>query len=296
MRLHDFPEPSGVRTRDTLIKSQVEFKAKPKLISEVKFLTKDLLDAFIDSRRDGTSIRTIEFYYQCLKPFIGNPLTPSGINEFLRKLNCGNAKHAYFRAIRALCGWLYRQGHLEDNPILKVDSPKQKRNILPAITEEQLEILLNKTDNIRDKCIISLLFDSGLRLSELCSIKSCDIDWDTHTFKVMTKGKKEGKAAFTQRTATLLLECISQNKSIRVFNLRPSGIQTTLHRMGKKAGFACNAHSFRRGFACHLHKKGLSTLSIMHLGRWSSLGMVERYTRSLSFDECLEHYKQVNGN
>ena len=68
-----------------------------------------------------------------------------------------------------------------------------------------------------------------------------------------------------------------------------------LSRLSIATSIKCNAHSFRRGFACNLHKKGLSTLSIMHLGRWSSLDMVTRYTKSITFDDCLELYKKVNG-
>ncbi len=69
-----------------------------------------------------------------------------------------------------------------------------------------------------------------------------------------------------------------------------------LSRLSQKAGFPCNAHSFRRGFACHLHKRGLSTLSIMNLGRWSSLDMVTRYTRSITFDDCLELYQKATNS
>jgi len=75
--------------------------------------------------------------------------------------------------------------------------------------------------------------------------------------------------------------------------MKPRGIQDMLTRLSQKVGFPCNAHGFRRGFACHLHKRGLSTLSIMNLGRWSSLDMVTRYTRSITFDDCLELYKEV---
>jgi integrase len=69
-----------------------------------------------------------------------------------------------------------------------------------------------------------------------------------------------------------------------------------LKRLSYSTGIKCNPHTFRRGFACNLHKKGVSTLSIMHLGGWASLEMVERYTRSLTFDDCLSHYQTVMGD
>jgi len=52
---------------------------------------------------------------------------------------------------------------------------------------------------------------------------------------------------------------------------------------GKENGIKFSCHSFRRGFACNLHRRGLSTLDIMHLGGWSDLIMVSRYTRSITF-------------
>ena len=159
----------------------------------------------------------------------------------------------------------------------------------------KLDILLRATKCLRDTCTVSLLFDSGLRLSELCAIKPNDIDWKANTPKVRVKGNREAKAAFTSHTAKLLQEHLSNNgHSCIVFGMKPIGIQDMLSRLSITTGIRCNAHSFRRGFACNLHKKGLSTLSIMHLGRWSSLDMVTRYTRSIASDDCLELYKKVN--
>ncbi|MBN2186616.1 MAG: site-specific integrase [Dehalococcoidia bacterium] len=80
-----------------------------------------------------------------------------------------------------------------------------------------------------------------------------------------------------------------------IWDMNPHSIQTVLRRLMERTGTACNPHAFRRGFTCNLHKKGLSTLDIMHLGGWEDLSMVLRYTRSITFDDCLEHYKAVNG-
>ena len=129
-----------------------------------------MLSTFLDSRRQGLSKHTLLFYQRCLSKAIWTELTTEGINHFLSSLSCGNGKFAYFRAIRALCNWLHRQGHIEDNPIKMVDSPHVARKLLPSITEEQVQLLLNTAESLRDRCIITMLFDSGLRLSEICSV------------------------------------------------------------------------------------------------------------------------------
>ena len=148
-----------------------------------QLFTPELLTAFLQSRRDGTSEHTLKFYHSCLKRFLGHELTPRSINEFLHNLNCRNAKHSYYRAIRALCGWLCKEGYLEDNPMGRVDAPKVSKRPLPTVTLEQLDVLLSAADNPRDKAIVSFLFDSGLRLSEVANIQVGDIDWDSSTIR-----------------------------------------------------------------------------------------------------------------
>ncbi len=117
-------------------------------------------------------------------------LTWANINLFLSELSCRNGKNAYYRAIRTFCNWLYRQGYIKDNPIARVDAPKMTKVILPSLTYKQVEYLIQQAENIRDKCIISLFADSGIRLSELVNIKASHIDWESNTIIVWEKGGK----------------------------------------------------------------------------------------------------------
>ncbi|MFC1846462.1 tyrosine-type recombinase/integrase [Chloroflexota bacterium] len=49
---------------------------------------------------------------------------------------------------------------------------------------QQVDYLITVADNTRDKCIISLFADSGMRLSELANIQASDIDWDNSTITI----------------------------------------------------------------------------------------------------------------
>lgn len=82
--------------------------------------------------------------------------------------------------------------------------PKRPKLILPSLVKEQIELLIEKARCIRDKAIISLFAESGLRLSELLNIKTRDIDWEFHTIKVLGKDKKEGYAPFGSLTGQYL--------------------------------------------------------------------------------------------
>ena len=68
-----------------------------------------------------------------------------------------------------------------------------------------------------------------------------------------------------------------------------------LEQLKIKTGLPCNAHTFRRTFASILAKRGIDSLHIMRLGRWESIAMVERYTRSVKFEDSLKIYRSVVG-
>ena len=164
-----------------------------------------LLTKFLKSRRTGISPRTIEFYEYCLESFVESYyLTPDSINQFLANLTCGNAKHAYFRSIRAFCNWAHRNDYIQENPIKKVDSPTVSERVLPSLSPEQVNHLITTAENLRDKCVISLFADSGMRLSELASITKADINWRNYTILIVGKGNKQRRAPFTKRTAKIL--------------------------------------------------------------------------------------------
>jgi len=75
------------------------------------------------------------------------------------------------------------------------------------------------------------------------------------------------------------------------FELDASGIQMMLKRLGKNTGIKCNPHAFRRGLAVHQVKSGLSTRVVQALGGWEQISMVERYTKSLSFDDAVKLWR-----
>ena len=180
-----------------------------------------------------------------------------------------------------------------------VDPPKMTKVILPSLTNEQVEYLIKQAENVRDKTIISLFADSGMRLNELLNIKESHIDWESQTVIIWGKGGKQRKAPFTRRTAELLGEYLkvkgvsTVNGNMNVWNIRRRGVQIMLYRLEKKTGLPCNPHTFRRTFASNLHRAGLDVEHIMRLGGWESLDMVLRYTRSVKFEESLRLYMNM---
>ncbi len=246
---------------------------------------RELLDKFLSSRASGTSYKTIRLYHIALDNFIGYPITPEGINNYLNSLTCGNAKHNYYRCIKTLCRWLYHTDQLPTNPIEKVLPPRRQKKLLPAISKEQLEILCKHTLFERDKVILNLLWYSGMRLSEVSDIKSDDFNWEEGTVVILGKGNRYRKALAGN---SIVKDWFTKHDSLEITS---DGISTMLKRLGKATGIHCNPHSFRRGFCVHNVKSGLSNKVIQSLGGWETSDMVSHYAQSLTFEEALQVYK-----
>jgi integrase/recombinase XerD len=289
--------------------SQVKSGKRPpskKLLHLLSELTRDkdcdtALEAFLKSRREGISPNTLWDYRKTLRralPSLGLRPTIKKINAYLSSLSCSlGGKYDYFKCLRAFYNWLYSPSsgfkfRPENNPILWVDAPKRPQLILPSLSTEQVAKLINICPNFRDKTIIALFTESGLRLSELTNIKANDIDWHNRIIRVLGKGKKEAYAPFGELSERYLKEWLAQYEpNDSIWGLNEWGIVSMLRRLEKAAGLPCNPHTFRRTFACLLRKAGVDTMTIKDLGRWGSLEMVQRYTRSVSFQDSLKFYK-----
>ena len=260
-----------------------------------------VLQQFLKSRREGISPNTLRDYSIILGkslPLLGLSPSTARINRFLSALSCSlGGKHGYFKDIRAFYNWLYsprsnQDFRAEDNPIKWVEAPKKPQLILPSLTQEQVLILLSTVCSTRDRAIIALFTESGLRLTELTHVMPKDIDWKAGTIKVMGKGRKEALAPFGELSHAYLKQWLAEYKpNGNIWGINEWGIVSMLRRLEKITGLPCNPHTFRRTFACLLRKAGVDTMTIKDLGRWESLEMVQRYTRSVSFQDSLRYYK-----
>ncbi|MFC2009357.1 tyrosine-type recombinase/integrase [Chloroflexota bacterium] len=186
------------------------------------------------------------------------------------------------------------------NPWSDIDIPRVPIPLLKAPSPENIRELFAYLDShyppdlaLRNKAIIAVFIESGLRLFELNSVRPNDIDWNERTIRVWGKGRKEGKAPFGQTSEALLKDWLSQYNPNggNIWGINRSGIQVMLKRLHQATGITTNPHSFRRAFACLLRKTGIDTMTVKDLGRWESLEMVQRYTRSVTFEDSLKFYK-----
>ena len=255
---------------------------------------------FIESRQAiGVSPQTIRFYLDRLKRYSTAvdylKASKASINQYLNGIPANHnglaTRHCTYRAIKTFYRWLQDTYDIT-NPMQGIRAPILGKPILPTLDDIQVKQLINATDCIRDKAIIALFVESGLRLSELVNIKASDINWQGRCIKVLGKGRKEAFAPFGDVSAVYIQQWLADCKPTEnIWGLNAYGIATMLRRLEAATGITCNPHTFRRTFAVLLRKAGVDTMTIKELGRWESLEMVQRYTRSFSFQDSMRFYK-----
>ena len=242
---------------------------------------------------------TIRFYEVKLSRFLteinADKAKQHDIEKFLLQFDNPGNRHGYYQVIKTFYIWREQMFGLQ-SPINNMPAPKLGKLILPSLTKEQVKTLIDNVDSVRDKAIIALFTESGLRLQELTGIKLKDIDWDHHTIRVIGKGNKEGYAPFGKLSEKYLREWLDQYQPDgSIWGLNQWGVTSMLRRLEAVTGLPCNPHTFRRTFACLLRKAGVDVMVIKDLGRWESLEMVQRYTRSVTFNDSLKFYKAPLG-
>jgi site-specific recombinase XerD len=267
-----------------------------------------LLDTFVAEKKatKGLTVNGEEWLKETLLRYIRwlpvsiDEVTKDNIIPFLAIYN-GKPwrKHSFYRALRTFWKWVSITYELP-NPFLDrfgnqvILAPKTPIKVLYTVTPDIVNTLIKAASCDRDKAIISLLADSGVRRSELTSIGLSDLDLEGRRIKVMGKGGKEGYLIFGDTTQSLLEIHLQRDRTTAsLFGLSSEGLKVMLRRLEKHTGIKCNAHSFRKGFATELRRKGLNELDIAELGRWSSTVMVKRYSRAYTFDDAAERYKPI---
>ena len=279
--------------------------AEAKTVNDVNNV--DLLGRFIDDRKatKGLTLSGERWLKETLTKFLSwLPVPPSEVARnhvsFLARYEAMPwRKHSFYRALKTFWKWA-SINHSLPNPMidrlgnLVIDAPKTPVKVLYTITPGNVKKLIDAARSNRDKAVISLLADSGARGSEVAGINCDDVDLTKCRIKVRGKGGKEGFLVFGATTKGFVSAHVQQlSPKESLFGLTFEGLKTMLQRLEKQTGIKCNAHSFRRGFATELRRKGLSELDIAELGRWSSTTMVKRYSRAYTFDDAAERYKPI---
>jgi integrase/recombinase XerC/integrase/recombinase XerD len=211
----------------------------------------------------------------------------------------------YHRHIRAFFRWLVDNDYLTDSPMEKVPVPIDRPDEIQTFTDEQIQALLRVAQKsstpLRDRALLLILLDTGMRLSELCNLQKKDIDLLRGTGQVMGKGNK-ARTFYIGRKATQALrdylrreereetDCLFFSK--RGEPLTQTGVQQLIDRFGEVAeiaGVRCSPHTFRHTFAVKFIRGGGCQFALQKLLGHTDLRMTSRYVALAEADLEQQH-------
>jgi integrase/recombinase XerC len=198
--------------------------------------------------------------------------------------------------LRHFYEYLLRSNFIKENPFLFVGAPKKEIRYPEALYLEQIENLFAKnrerTDDLkyRDQAIIELLYASGVRVSELVSIKMNTIDFKNRTIRVFGKGRKERMVIFSKSCQKTLMDYLKNSQlrhssdylftNARGEQLTPRGVEYILNQIQDKCGvqLGLHPHMLRHTFATHLLEGGADLRVIQELLGHESINTTQIYT------------------
>lgn len=293
----------------------------------------DLIDAFVDYLRyeRNYSARTQQAYREALlqyADFVSGADMPFGPTQIA--LGCVRAWMAdmsqrgrkvssvkrNLSALRSFCKYLRRQGLLDSNPLLHLASPRVPRPLPVWVTDEQMSLVLdgpewNNDDftDVRDRLILHILYQTGLRRAELLALRDGDVDLDRSELRVLGKGNKERIVPFGPELNGMLRHYIEVRRrdvaatvpwprllvglkgealsSGRVYNIVRARLQV-IPQLAKRS-----PHVLRHSFATGMLRQDADLMAVKEIMGHASLDSTEVYTH-LSPQELLKNYNQAH--
>lgn len=227
-------------------------------------------------------------------------------------------------SLRGFYKYLMREKIVNVNYFSEISSPKKDVTLPRYLFDEELDKLIDSIDvststGKRDVALLELMYATGVRVSEVCSIKLSDIDFYNNSLIVMGKGSKERYLPFYDKAKSAMLdyiefgrnELLKRNKkevptelflNFKGGALTPRGVRMIMDEITNKASVALkiHPHMIRHSFATSLINNGADLRSVQELLGHENLSTTQIYTH-VSMEKLKEAYQNAhprakNGN
>ena len=253
-----------------------------------KHTNHELLQLFITAKQvEGCSLKTLRYYQRTVENLFGAmtgtiiQLSTDDLRSYLARYQaetgCSKANLDNIRRIlSSFFAWLEQEEYIIKNPIRRIKKIKTEQTVKETYTDENLEIMRDNCENLRDLAIIDLLASTGMRVGELVQLNRLDIDFENRECIVFGKGKKERPVYFDARTKIHLKNYLNSRADnhpalfVTLFKntkrLGIAGVEIRLRKLGQKLGISkVHPHKFRRTLATKAIDKGMPIEQVQKL-------------------------------
>jgi integrase/recombinase XerD len=163
--------------------------------------------------------------------------------------------------------------------------PKKEKRLPEVLTKQEVLKLIDSADNLKSKLIVSLLYSSGLRVSEIVNLKVSDIDFQNNIGWVRKgKGSKDRMFNLSKNLNDEIQKYLEGRENKYVFSkeepLTTRNVQKIIFNLRNKAGInkKVTPHTMRHSYATHLLEQGTDIRIIQSLLGHSNLNTTQVYT------------------
>jgi len=223
------------------------------------------------------------------------------LREFVMSLTRGGlsarSSARVLSAVRGFYRYLLVDGHTKTDPTADLSSPQAGQKLPRFLTQDEVARLLEAPDaaepeGVRDRAMMELLYATGLRVSELCSLEAGSLDAEGGVVRCMGKGSKQRRVpvgrsalAWLGKYEAVRRHLLGGRESQRLFvaaggrPLTRQEVWAILKRHSERAGVeGVSPHVFRHSFATHLLEHGADTRSVQAMLGHSDLATTQIYT------------------
>ena len=219
----------------------------------------------------------------------------------------------YHRHINRFFNWLVMEGFIEKTPMINLKPPRKEHKILVPFTIQDIKNMLYvcsgpRIIDARNRAIILLFLDTGIRLSEMADMKWEDIEVGGELIKIHGKGAKERVIRMGKKAQKALYKYLNMlvAKGIQSHNvwlteefkpLQSQGLQAMVKVICSRAGITGKKrgpHTFRHTFAMHFLRNGGDVFSLQIILGHSKLETVKIYLSMLNSESAIEVHRNAS--
>lgn len=303
------PIPINHLIKQYAIQNSIEGKS-PRTIDSYNSILHRLARFLTNSQGEPTlhdfGLHTVREYILHLKTsckYDGHPVTP-----------CQNVSlspgtiHAHVRTLRAFASWLEDEGYTETNILAKLKLPKVPRKLIVPLTDDEITAVLACCDSTtatgcRNRSIVMTLLDTGLRLTELVTLRIPDTHIEEGYVKVLGKGNKERVVPIGHRVQRMLWQYIERFRPEPIHPmvdnllltqegqcLTSNAVKLMFERLSRRSDVErLHAHLLRHTFAVRYLLNGGDVFALQQILGHTTLEMVRRYVFLSEADITCRH-------
>lgn len=205
----------------------------------------------------------------------------------------GHYIHGVARCIKAFLNFCIAEEFLAASPMATVRMPKKPKKILDALAPEEIKKLFKVAEDDRERALIYVLLDTGIRATECTNIRIGDINIEGNSIAIRAgKGEKDRSVYFGAKTARHLIRLIRDKAGREPLwvNERTGkpltywGLAIAMRDLGNRAGVQCNPHKFRRTFAINSLRNGMNIYTLARLMGHEDISILRPYLDLLEVD------------